>query len=90
MEDAILRYQKNRRLLNERHAVFMKYLAYGGVNTAQKMFQGMEDRDMKDMNTEDVLAARGQATIDYDHSHLDIDFNAVVKGFLYDSMIAEY
>ncbi|PLB42108.1 uncharacterized protein BDW47DRAFT_121898 [Aspergillus candidus] len=60
----------------------MKYLAYGGVNTSQKMFQGVEDRDMKDMDAEDILVARGQATINHDHSRLEIDFNAVVKGFL--------
>lgn len=67
--------------------MFMKYLTYGGVNTSQKMFQGVEDRDMKDMDAEDILVARGQATINHDHSRLEIDFNAVVKGFLYDSIM---
>lgn len=62
----------------------MRYLTYGGVNTAQKMFQGVEDRDMKNMDSEDVLVARGQATVDHDHWHLEVDFDAVVKGFLYD------
>lgn len=83
MEDAILRYQKNRRIVTERSEVFLKYLTYGGVNVAQKMFAGVDDREMQDMDSEQIMMLRGQTSIENDRSELPVDFNAVVKGYLY-------
>lgn len=83
MEDAILRYQKNRRMIPDRSAVFMKYLGYGGVNVSQKMFTGVEDRELQEMDKEQILLMKGQTSIDKDRTSLLIDFNAVVKGYLY-------
>ncbi|KAI9376395.1 Argonaute complex, subunit Arb1 [Aspergillus egyptiacus] len=82
MEDALLRFQKNRRIETERLEVFHKYLAYGGVNVSPKIFAGTIDRDLKEMDKDQILLARGQTAIDQDNSHLTIDFNAVVKGYL--------
>ncbi|KKK22982.1 hypothetical protein AOCH_002690 [Aspergillus ochraceoroseus] len=82
MEDAFLRFQKKRRIENDRLEVFQKYLAYGGVDVGPKMFVGSDDRDFKNMDSEQILLARGQTSIKDDHSKLPVDFNAVVKGYL--------
>lgn len=83
MEEAILRYQKNRRIVTERREVFMKYLSYGGVNVSQKMFAGVDDREMQEMDSEQIMLFRGQTSIEEDRSDQPIDFDAVVKGYLY-------
>lgn len=82
MEDAILRYQKNRRLESERWEVFLKFLSYGGVDIGPKMFAGVDERTLKEMDSEQIMIARGQASIAKEREHLGIDFNAVVKGYL--------
>lgn len=84
MEDAILRYQKNRRLEPERSAVFIKYLGYGGVNITPKMFTGTDKRELEEMDKDEILVAKGQTSIDKERADLPIDFNAVVKAYLYD------
>ncbi|KAL4872627.1 hypothetical protein BDV12DRAFT_210521 [Aspergillus spectabilis] len=82
MEDALLRFQKARRIESDRLEVFTGYLIYGGINVGPKMFAGTDDRDLKKMDKDEILQARGRTTINQEFSHLTIDFNAVVKGFL--------
>ncbi|KAE8149153.1 Argonaute complex, subunit Arb1 [Aspergillus avenaceus] len=82
IEDALLRYEKNRRLEPERREVFLRYLAYGGVDTGPKMFAGVDNRELQQMDSEQILVAKGQTSIRDDHSHLPIDFDAVAKGYL--------
>lgn len=82
MEDAILRFQKKRRIESDRSEVFLKYLSYGGVDVTPKMFAGVDEREMQEMDSEQILIARGQTSISQDRSDLDIDFNDVVKGYL--------
>ncbi|PYI06369.1 hypothetical protein BO78DRAFT_461311 [Aspergillus sclerotiicarbonarius CBS 121057] len=82
LEDALLRYQKNRRLESDRREVFLKYLAYGGVDVGQKMFGGVDDRDLQALDSEQILQARALASIRKDKSNLTVDFDAVVRGYL--------
>lgn len=82
MEDAILRYQKNRRLLNDRREVFSRYLAFGGVDVGPKMFGGVEDRDLQEMDKEQIMLAGAQESIRQVRSELPVDFNAVVASYL--------
>ncbi|RJE17651.1 hypothetical protein PHISCL_10012 [Aspergillus sclerotialis] len=82
MDDAILRYQKNRRILPDRRDIFMKYLAYGGVNVDQKMFGSVDQRELKDMSNEEILQIKGQTSIEDERSNMLIDFDAVVRGYL--------
>lgn len=63
--------------------MFSKYLAYGGVDVGQKMFAGVDQRELEDMDKEQILAARAQAWINSDRSKMLIDFDAVVRGYLY-------
>lgn len=82
MEDAILRFQKKRRIENDRREIFLKYLQYGGVDISPKMFTGTDQRDLKEMDSEEILLARAQTSIAQEQLNLHIDFNAVVKGYL--------
>lgn len=82
IEDALLRYQKNRRLESDRRDVFLKYLAYGGVNVGQRMFGGLDGRDLQQLDSEQILQARAMTSVGKDKSHLAVDFDAVVRGFL--------
>lgn len=78
----MLRFHKNRRIESDRLEVFHKYLTYGGIDVSPKMFAGSDDRDLKNLDKEDILLARGQTAIDQEHSSLTINFDLVVKGFL--------
>lgn len=82
IEDAILHYQKNRRLETDRREIFLKYLAYGGVDVGPKMFGGIDRRELQQMDSEQIMVTRGQTSISQERSHLEVDFNAVVKGYL--------
>lgn len=82
MEDALLRFYKNRRIESDRLDVFSKYLAYGGVDVAPKMFAGTDDHGLRVLDNDAILLARGQTAIHQDRANLLIDFNFVVKGFL--------
>ncbi|OJJ50892.1 hypothetical protein ASPZODRAFT_86615 [Penicilliopsis zonata CBS 506.65] len=82
IELAILRFQKKRRIETERREVFLKYLAYGGVDVSPRMFGGVDNRDLQEMDKDEILVATGQASIDRDRIDLPIDFDAVVRGYL--------
>jgi hypothetical protein len=82
MEDALLRFYKNRRIESDRLNVFSKYLAYGGIDVSPKMFAGTADHGLKELDNDAILLARGQTAIHRDRANLPIDFNVVVKGFL--------
>lgn len=77
-----MRYLKNRRVESDRRHVFMKYLTYGGVEVGPKMFGGLDEQDMKEMDHEQILLARAQTSIDHEKLNLPVDFDAVVKGYL--------
>ncbi|KAL2821691.1 Argonaute complex, subunit Arb1 [Aspergillus granulosus] len=82
VEDALLRFHRNRRIETDRLEVFHKYLTYGGVDVGPNMFAGSDNRDLKEMDSEQILRARARTAISQESSHLAIDFDAVVKGFL--------
>jgi hypothetical protein len=46
------------------------------------MFAGSDDRDLKELDSEQILLARARTAIKRENSHLAIDFDTVVKGFL--------
>ncbi|RAL14039.1 uncharacterized protein BO97DRAFT_422953 [Aspergillus homomorphus CBS 101889] len=82
IEDALQRYQGKRRLENNRRAIFLKYLAYGGVDVSPRMFVGSDQKDLQELDSEQVLQAKTQSTIENDTAELTIDFDAVVRGYL--------
>ena len=67
---------------SDRRSVFTKYMAFGGVTVGPKMFGGVDQKDMEDMDAEEIITARAQTSITDDRSAWIIDFEAVAKGFL--------
>jgi hypothetical protein len=62
--------------------VFTKYMSYGGVSVGPKMFGGVDQRDLENMDAGEIMTARAQASITEDRSEWIVDFEAVAKGFL--------
>lgn len=82
IQEALVRYQQKRRLTTERMQVFARYLVYGGVEVGPKTFGGVTERELQEMDKENVYHARSQTDIGIDKLKLSIDFDLVVKGFL--------
>ncbi|KAH8705155.1 Argonaute siRNA chaperone complex subunit Arb1-domain-containing protein [Talaromyces proteolyticus] len=82
LQEALNRYQQKRRLLNERMYLFADYLRYGGVDVGAKLYGGVSERELKEMDKEGILVARSQANISFNKIKLKVDFELVVKGFL--------
>ncbi|GMG25153.1 unnamed protein product [Aspergillus oryzae var. brunneus] len=66
----------------DRREVFMRYLAYGGVDVGPKMFTGVDEQELQKLDSEQALIAKGQASIRHECTKLTVDFNTVVKGYL--------
>ena len=69
--------------------VFYKYLAYGGLDVGQNMFQGVSERDAESMDKEDLTRALAQTSLSFDFRDIGkesskwvVDFEGVMKGFL--------
>lgn len=58
-------------------------MQYGGVDTKTKMFGGLDQKDLKDLDSEDILQARATSSIPEDRQFWKVDFEEVAKGFLY-------
>jgi hypothetical protein len=62
--------------------VFARWLVYGGVDVGPKLFAGVTEKELREMDKENIIAARTQTGIGIDKLHIEIDFDLVVKGFL--------
>lgn len=69
---------------SERRDVFLKYLSYGGIKVGPKMFEGNDQKDLQKLDSEGIITATACTNIPDDREGWDIDFEAVVKGFLYE------
>lgn len=83
IEDALARYQYQRRIEPERRNIFHKFLQYGGINAGQNFGQGVNDKDLQNMTSDQAMQARSQTSIQQERDKLEINFNKVVQGFLY-------
>ncbi|KAI1874959.1 uncharacterized protein JN550_002388 [Neoarthrinium moseri] len=93
IETCIQRYRQKRRFDSPRNFLFDKYLALGGIESAQRMFQGLDKNDLKQLSAEEIREATARDVIQpgvggskfYDPEnpeHWRVDFAIVVKGFL--------
>ncbi|OJD22885.1 hypothetical protein ACJ73_05763 [Blastomyces percursus] len=82
LETAIQRFQAKRSMDSDRRSVFIKYMSYGGVDVGPKMFEGNDQRDLRDKDAEEILTARAQASVPENRVGWVVDFDAVAKGFL--------
>ncbi|KAK2746324.1 hypothetical protein FQN57_003206 [Myotisia sp. PD_48] len=81
LESCIQRYQAKRRMHEDRREVFVKYLSYGGVEVGPKMFEGNDQRDLKNLDAEDIVTATAESSIPANREDWDVDFEKVAKGF---------
>ncbi|KAJ5832338.1 hypothetical protein N7474_000649 [Penicillium riverlandense] len=82
IDEALMRFQKNRRLDSERSNVFLKYLQYGGVTVGPNVGGGVAGQDLKAMDQDEALRARSATAVFLTQSKLEVDFNDVVRGYL--------
>ncbi|KAK9788684.1 hypothetical protein AB5N19_10207 [Seiridium cardinale] len=93
IEEAIQRYRQKRRFDSQRSFLFDKYLALGGIDSSQRMFQGLDPLEIKNMTNEeirqmtarDVIHHGSASTKFYDPDEpgtWTVNFPIVVKGFL--------
>ncbi|KAH8195856.1 hypothetical protein TruAng_009986 [Truncatella angustata] len=93
IEQAVQRYRQSRRFDNQRSHLFDKYLALGGIESCQRMFQGLDAEDAKTMTNDEIRAMKARDVIHYgfggskfydssDPGDWTIDFPIIVKGFL--------
>ncbi|KAI3337651.1 Argonaute siRNA chaperone complex subunit Arb1-domain-containing protein [Ustulina deusta] len=101
IEECIQRFRARRRLDSQRTAMFDKYLFLGGIDSSRRRFTGMaDDRDvMAEADTEQIRIMTavdfigGSGSRFYDASNTEnweVDFEAVVKGFLSRTIIDWY
>jgi hypothetical protein len=82
IQEALTRYQWKRRMENDRRAIFFKYLQYGGVDASQNYGTGVSPKELKQMSNDEARQARSQTMIQRDQEELEVNFEAVARGFL--------
>lgn len=96
IEIAIQRFFAKRNLNSERKDVFDKYLAYGGVDSGQKMFSGgldyetLSNRTAPEIATMTAKHSVGQDKDDSGNSMYVVDFDGVAKAFLSSQLPLSY
>lgn len=85
IELAIQRFKQKRRMHEMYAKIFNKWMRYGGVDCAPRMFSGLSKQEMKDMTAEEI--ARGTATHHVPFERADtkkwtVDFVGVAEAFL--------
>ncbi|KAI1133702.1 hypothetical protein F5Y10DRAFT_260023 [Nemania abortiva] len=101
IEECIQRFRARRRLNSQRADMFNKYLFLGGIDSSQRQFTGMAtDRDaiaeadtdqIRTMTAVDFISGNSRRFYNATHSDdWDVDFEAVVKGFLSRTIIDLY
>ncbi|KAL2429749.1 hypothetical protein ABEF95_010808 [Exophiala dermatitidis] len=84
---AIARFERTRKMTNERRDILYKYLSYGNVDVSPNSFQGGQVTE--DMDKNQVAAALTQASVSNDKRDLGtetslyaVDFLSCIQGFL--------
>ncbi|KAJ5246287.1 hypothetical protein N7468_001270 [Penicillium chermesinum] len=82
IEEALIRFDRFRRMEPERRNIFHKYLSYGGIATGHNYGGGLSNQDMKTLTEEEAMRARTQLGIHKEREGMEINFNKVARGFL--------
>lgn len=92
IEECIQRYRARRRLDPLRTNMFNKYLFLGGIDASQRQFTGLsQDRgamaeadaeEIRKMTAIDFVGGSGSRFYDNNSEDWEVDFEAIVKGFL--------
>jgi hypothetical protein len=85
LELAIQRFKQKRRMHEMYAKIFNKWMRFGGVESAQRMFGGLSQADMKEMSAEEIARSTAIHNIPWDRGdekHWIVDFVGVGEAFL--------
>ncbi|KAJ5279348.1 hypothetical protein N7478_004720 [Penicillium angulare] len=82
IEDALMRFQRKRRMESLRTSIFHKFLQYGGISVGPNFGTGVPARQLKEMTKEEIMQARNQTLIEKEREILEVSFTQVIRGFL--------
>lgn len=85
IEIAIQRFKQRRRMHEMYSKIFNKWMKFGGVECAPRMFGGLSQQDMKDMTAEEIAVATATHSVPWDREDREkwvIDFVGVGEAFL--------
>jgi hypothetical protein len=85
LELAIQRFKQKRRMHEMYAKIFNKWMRFGGVEAAPRMFGGLSQAEMKEMNAEEIARATAMHQIPWDRGdekHWVVDFVGVGEAFL--------
>jgi hypothetical protein len=86
IEIAIQRFKQKRRMHEAYSNIFNKWMRFGGVESAPRMFSGLSAKDMAGMDAEEIARARAIHQVPWDREdtkHWVLDFVGVGQAFLY-------
>ena len=85
IEIAIQRFKQKRRMHEMYSKVFGKWMSFGGVDSGPRMFGGVSQQEMKNMNSEEIARATATYHVPWDRSDEQkwvVDFVGVGEAFL--------
>lgn len=85
IEIAIQRFKQKRKMHEAYANVFNKWMRFGGVESAPRMFGGLSQKDMTGMDAEEIARARAVHQVPWDREDTKkwvVDFTGVGKAFL--------
>jgi hypothetical protein len=85
IELAIQRFKQKKRMHEMYAIVFNKWMRFGGVDQAPRMYQGTSQQELAQMEAEEIARALATHTVPWDRSDKKqwvVDFAGVIKAFL--------
>lgn len=85
LEIAIQRFKSKRRMHEMYARIFNKWMKYGGVEVQQRMFRGMDQASLREMDAEEIAKALATHYVPFDREDpkkWEVDFLGVGEGFL--------
>jgi hypothetical protein len=85
IELAIQRFKSKKRMHEMYSKIFNKFMLYGGVDSGPRMFGGLNQQDMKQMDSEEIARAKATHHVPCDRGDekkWEVDFLGVGEAFL--------
>ncbi|KAF2451289.1 hypothetical protein P171DRAFT_459384 [Karstenula rhodostoma CBS 690.94] len=93
IEIAIQRFKQKRKMHEAYSNIFNKWMRFGGIESAPRMFGGLSQKDMAGMDAEEIARARAVHQVPWDREdtkHWVVDFTGVGEAFLSSFFPAHY
>ncbi|KAH7068849.1 Argonaute siRNA chaperone complex subunit Arb1-domain-containing protein [Paraphoma chrysanthemicola] len=85
IEVAIQRFKQKRRMHQDYALVFNKLMRFGGVESGPRMYQGLSQQEIKEMDAEEIARATAVHHVPFEcgnERYWVVDFDGVAKAFL--------